>query len=394
MHAEVTEDTACLEIDDESSRRMAEENKLRIALFCHSIVSDWNHGNAHFLRGLVRSLKKLGHQVVTLEEEANWSLSNLVRDHGLEPVQEFQSRFPFIDHRSYVLDGRAHLYDWLTDTLSQVDSCIVHEWNPPDLIKAIGEVAARLGVVAIFHDTHHRAFTEPWRIPAMGLESYAAVLAYGPTIADIYNSTVSGPEVLLYHEGADTELFRPLVRPKSCDVVFVGNWGDDDRNRTTWQYLIEPSRAASDLRFSLFGVRYPPEVLLALRQSGIDWKGWLPNYRAPEVYASSKVTVHIPRKEYVEALRGTPTIRVFEALACGMPLISAGWEDDSGLFEEGKDYVAVYSPSQMVEALRWLANDAEARARIGSHGRETVLKRHTCDHRAVELVEIIERLRS
>jgi spore maturation protein CgeB len=373
---------------------MSEDRKLRIALFCHSIVSDWNHGNAHFLRGLVRSLKTLGHQVVSLEEEGNWSLSNLIRDHGLVPVQEFHQRFPFIDHQSYVLDGRAHLYDWLTDTLSQVDACIVHEWNPSGLIRAIGDVASRLGVVSIFHDTHHRAFTEPLRIPAMGLEAYSAILAYGPSIADIYRSAVTGPVVELFHEGADAALFRPLARTKTCDVVFVGNWGDDDRKNTTWQYLIEPSRCAPDLRFSLFGVRYPPEVLAALQQSGVDWKGWLPNYLAPEVYASSKVTVHIPRKEYVEALRGTPTIRVFEALACGIPLVSASWEDDSGLFAEGKDYLAVYSPSQMVEALRWLAADPDARARIGSHGRATVLQRHTCDHRAQELVEIIERLRS
>ncbi len=341
----------------------------------------------------MRSLKKLGHDVVTLEEEDNWSLTNLVSDHGEEPLLEFRRRFPFIDHRSYVLDGRAHLYDWLTDTLSDVDACIVHEWNPPDLTKAIGEVAARRGVVSLFHDTHHRAFTEPWRVPQMGLEGYSAILAYGPTIADIYRSTVVGPEVLLFHEGADAELFRPLTRPKNSDVVFVGNWGDNDRDHTTWQYLIEPSRVASDLRFALFGVRYPPEVVTALRQSGIDWRGWLPNYMAPEVYASAKMTVHIPRQAYLEALRGTPTIRVFEALACGIPLISAGWVDDSGLFTDGQDYLAVHTPSQMVEALRWLADDSEARERIGSHGRATVLASHTCDHRAVELVEIIGRLR-
>ncbi len=366
---------------------------LRIALFCHSIVSDWNHGNAHFLRGLVRSLKRLGHEVFTLEERNNWSISNLIRDHGTEPLIEFDRRFPFVDHRSYVLDGRAHLYDWLTDTISQVDACLVHEWNPPNLIRAIGEVASRTGKISIFHDTHHRAYTEPWRLPSLGLDAYSAILAYGPTIADIYRSAVSGPAIHVYHEGADTDLFRPMIRDKTCDVVFVGNWGDDDRNHTTWQYLIDPSREATDLRFSVFGVRYPPDVVAALRESEIRWGGWLPNYLAPEVYAASKVTVHIPRREYVEALRGTPTIRVFEALACGIPLVSAGWEDDSGLFEEGSDYVAVHKPRQMVETLRWLIADGEARNRIGEHGRATVLARHTCDHRAEEFVQIVSALR-
>ena len=372
---------------------MADTSKLRIALFCHSIVSDWNHGNAHFLRGLIRNLQQMGHQVIALEEDGNWSISNLLRDHGIQPVREFERRFPFIHHRSYVLDGRAHLHRWLADLLSDVDACLVHEWNPADLVKTIGETARRMGVVSLFHDTHHRALTEPQRIRKMGLDAYSAVLAYGPTIAEIYRRATSGPQVLVFHEGADADLFRPLPIPKSYDVVFVGNWGDEDRNQATSDFFLEPCRAMPDLSFALFGVRYPPDVLAALREVGIEWRGWLPNYLAPEAYAASRITVHIPRKEYVETLRGTPTIRVFEALACGIPLVSAGWRDDSGLFEEGVDYVAVDTPSQMIEALRWLASDEGARRALGSHGRSTVLERHTCRHRAEELVDIINRLR-
>ena len=365
---------------------------LRIAVFSHSIVSDWNHGNAHFLRGLVRNLQLLGHTVVSLEEEDNWSLRNLVRDHGHAPLHEFQRRFPFIDQQNYVLNGRAHLYEWLRDVLGQVDACLVHEWNPTDLIRAIGKVSADLGVVSLFHDTHHRALTEPGRIPEMGLEAYSSILAYGPAIADIYRRSISGPEVAVFHEGADTDLFKPIQRLKSCDVVFIGNWGDDDRNDATTQFFVEPSRLLPDLSFALFGVRYPPEILQSFRAAGIGWGGWLPNYLAPEAYAVSKVTVHIPRKEYVEALDGTPTIRVFEALACGLPLVSAGWRDSSGLFSEGRDYIAVDTQAEMVEALRWLAADPAARARIGADGRETVLQRHSCRHRAEELVHIVRRL--
>ncbi len=340
MIYKVSEDVNTPSLADDGRPLMADAATLRIALFCHSIVSDWNHGNAHFLRGLIRSLQESGNQVVALEEEDNWSISNLVRHYGVEPLLEFQRRFSFIDHRNYLLDGRVHLYEWLSDLLSEVDVCLVHEWNPTDLIRAIGETAARLGVVSIFHDTHHRALTEPSRIREMGLDSYSAILAYGPTIADIYRGATNGPQVLVFHEGADTDLFRPLPRPKSRDVVFVGNWGDDDRNQATWQFFIDQSRSLPDLTFGLFGVRYPADVLEAIRSAGIQWGGWLPNYLAPEVYASSRLTIHIPRKEYVEALRGTPTIRVFEALACGIPLVSAGWRDDSGLFEEGVDYVA------------------------------------------------------
>jgi spore maturation protein CgeB len=371
---------------------MIQNKPLRIAVFPHSIVSDWNHGNAHFLRGLIRNLQEMGHQVLSFEEDGNWSLSNLVRDHGLIPIQEFKRRFSFIEHRSYELNGRASLYSWLKELVADVDVCVVHEWNHPHLVRAIGEVAGQTGTVSLFHDTHHRALTEPHRLDAMGLESYSAVLAYGPAIADIYRSLLPEVEAIVFHEGADTDLFRPLDCPKRHDVLFIGNWGDEDRNDTTIRYFIEPGRALPHLSFALFGVRYPEDVLRAIRQAGIFWGGWLPNYSAPEAYAASKLTVHIPRREYVEALHGTPTIRIFEALACGVPLVSAGWRDESNLFEDGSDYVAVDSQAQMIEAVRWLASDAAARSRIGSQGRATILKSHTCRHRAEELVRIVRRL--
>ncbi len=73
----------------------------------------------------------------------------------------------------------------------------------------------------------------------------------------------------------------------------------------------------------------------ALKQAGVDYGGYLPNLEAPRVYAESRLTVHIPRQQYTHAMTGIPTIRVFEALACGIPLISAPWQDTEGLFREG-----------------------------------------------------------
>ena len=134
---------------------------------------------------------------------------------------------------------------------------LVHNKNPNDLIATIGETASRLRVTSLFHDTHYRSLTEPERIHQLRLDNYSAILAYGPTIADIYRTKVDGPEVLVFHEGADTDLFRPIPNPKDCDVVFVGNWGDDDRNQATRDFFIEPCRRLPNVSFALFGVRYP-----------------------------------------------------------------------------------------------------------------------------------------
>jgi spore maturation protein CgeB len=93
----------------------------------------------------------------------------------------------------------------------------------------------------------------------------------------------------------------------------------------------------------------------------------------------------------VQALRGIPTIRVFEALACGIPLVSAPWLDSENLFRPG-DYVSVDSPQAMWEALHRFATDDDAAAEQAAVGLETILARHTCGHRAVQLLGILAEL--
>lgn len=89
----------------------------------------------------------------------------------------------------------------------------------------------------------------------------------------------------------------------------------------------------------MHGVRYPSEARAALEASGLRYGGWLPNDEVPRAFAQNRVTVHVPRRPYVEALPGVPTIRVFEALACGIPLLCSPWRDVEGLFRAGEDYL-------------------------------------------------------
>lgn len=138
----------------------------------------------------------------------------------------------------------------------------------------------------------------------------------------------------------------------------------------------------------MFGVRYPPEALAALADAGISYRGWLPNYAAPDVFARHRLTVHVPRGPYARALPGIPTIRVFEALACGIPLVSASWQDAEGLFTPGQDYLTAQNGAQMLLHLRALLCE-RARAQA-MHGLQTILTRHTCAHRVDELLAICE----
>jgi spore maturation protein CgeB len=100
----------------------------------------------------------------------------------------------------------------------------------------------------------------------------------------------------------------------------------------------------------------------------------------------------VPRRPYVRALPGVPTIRVFEALACGIPLVSAPWDDAEGLFTPGADFLFAADGARMRRHLRDVLCDPALARSLAEHGRRTVLARHTCGHRAGELLAVAREL--
>ena len=360
---------------------------LGVKLFCHSLESDWNHGNAHFLRGICRALQERGHRVTVWEPRDGWSRENLIAGHGAEALRGFREVYP---------DLRSHLYDLetldLDRALDGADLVLVHEWNPPELVHRLGEHRRNHGGPGgyrlLFHDTHHRSASEPASLAAYDLDGYDGVLAFGGTIRERYLKRGWAERVWVWHEAADVTVFRPLPEvPRERDLVWIGNWGDGERTAELHEFLLEPARKLG-LNADAWGVRYPEEGLTALREAGFRFHGWLPNHRVPEEFARHRFTLHIPRRPYVERLPGIPTIRVFEALACGIPLICAPWHDSEGLFQPGRDYLAVSNGEEMQRAMRSLLADPALGGELAAHGRATVLARHTCCHRVDELLAI------
>jgi spore maturation protein CgeB len=123
-----------------------------------------------------------------------------------------------------------------------------------------------------------------------------------------------------------------------------------------------------------------------------QYAGWLPNYQAPEIFARYRATVHVPRRPYVEALPGIPTIRPFEALACGIPLISAPWNDCESLFSPGEDFLVARDGEEMKRQLRRVLNEPQLAQSLAQHGLQTIRARHTCAHRVDELLGIYKEL--
>src|SRR2546423_10533640 len=129
---------------------------MRIVWFVHAIASCWNNGNAHFFRGLGLAVQTQGHEVVFCQPRQSWSQANLLQDHGPEALQCFAAAFPTLTIQPY--DAGAPDYAALTD---RADLVIVHEWNPPSLVSGLGRARARGSFTLLFHDTHHRAATDP-----------------------------------------------------------------------------------------------------------------------------------------------------------------------------------------------------------------------------------------
>ena len=361
---------------------------MRVVMFYHSLASDWNHGNAHFLRGVAGELARRGHEVTVLEPADGWSRSQLQREHGADALERYHEAYPQLSSTTY---GAAPDLDRL---LSGADLVLVHEWNDPSLVHAVGEHRRLVGGYGLlFHDTHHRSVSAPAEMAAYDLRAYDGVLAFGEVVRQRYLDEGWASRVWTWHEAADVRVFHPVSgAPREGDLVWIGNWGDEERTAELEEFLIEPVEHLG-LRARVHGVRYPREALGRLARARIIYGGWLPNHAVPGVFARFGATIHIPRRPYVRDLPGIPTIRVFEALACGIPLVCAPWEDAEGLFDPGADYLVARTGAEMQRHLSELLADPAAARAMAAHGLRTILARHTCAHRVDELLAIAASLR-
>ena len=357
---------------------------MRFVMFYHSLVSDWNHGNAHFLRGVAAELAKRGHEIHVYEPANGWSRRNLVAQHGDAPIDEFRTIYPSLKSNTYDPDSID-----LDVPLDGADVVIVHEWNPADFIRRVGDHRRRRNYRLYFHDTHHRCVSDPEFLANDSLRNYDGVLAYGESLRSHYQRKGWSSRVSVWHEAADTRVFKPMERTARCgDVVWVGNWGDDERTRELEEFFFSPVRELK-LRARVYGVRYPEHALTALANSEIQYAGWAPNFHVPNIFSGYDATVHVPRRPYREQLPGVPTIRIFEALACGIPMVSAPWDDREHLFEPGRDYLVAQNGSEMKAMLAQLMENSTLRKDLADHGLATIRSRHTCAHRVDELLEIV-----
>jgi spore maturation protein CgeB len=357
---------------------------VKIVIFCHSLVSDWSHENAPFLRGVVSELLARGVDVHVYEPKDGWSLTNLQQEYGQEAIEGFNRVYPDLKSRPY--DPKS--ID-LNKALSAADAVIVHEWTDRDVVRRIGEHHRTKGhYLLLFHDTDDRSITDADSMERYDLHDYDGVLAIGNVVRDAYLKAGWAQAAWTWHEAADTRLFHNIPSPKLGDLVWVGDGVAGERLNELNEFLVKPVKSMG-IRAKVYGARYSEEALRVLALAGIEYGGWIPNYEIPKVYAKYRLTMHIPNRSYARAVPGVPTARLLEGLACGIPLISAPWIDSEKLFTRG-DFLRARNGEEVEAQISWILHNEAAAHEISSHGRRTVLEAHTCSHRADELLQIID----
>ena len=342
---------------------------MKLVILGLSITSSWGNGHAVTYRGLVRALAARGHEVLFLERDVPWYARH--RDMA-DPEGCRLALYGSLDE----------LAGWMGDVRA-ADAVIVGSYVPEGV--AVGDWALRTarGPVAFYDiDTPvtlaKLARGEEEYLAAAQIPAYDLYLSFtgGPTLARLEREFGS-PAARPLFCAADTAVYAPLAVPRRWDLSYLGTYSDD-RQPTLERLLLAPAHARPEMRFCVAGPNYP---------ASIDWPAnverieHLPPQRHAAFYSCSRFTLNVTRADMVAAGH-SPSIRLFEAAACGAPIISDVWAGIDALFAPGREILLAERTAEVADAL---GMDEPARAAIAAAGRARVLAEHTAAHRAASL---------
>lgn len=375
---------------------------MRILLFYETFTSDWTTPAYHFVRGIATELLARGHDVQLFEPRAGGSHPN-DRQLCSEEAPDLADAYAMLTRQRYEL----HALN-LTAMLAGADLVIVHESNDPRLIRQIARHRAVAGHYRLLlHDTNHRSITEPARLAELDLRPFDGVLTAGDAITHLYLERGWARHAWTLPFAADVRVFYPrhhaTMPPGTAalneivtvtdvpdgDVVWVGNYGDGQRGNALDEFLATPVRRLG-ARAAVYGAGYPDAVIARLAGAGIEYRGWVDNCEVPDVFAQFKVTVHLPRAPYLTSLPGVPPMRLFEAMACGIPLVSARWQDAGGLATPGEHFLVAEDGDAMTAHLEALLQRPGTRRHLALSGLRAIHGAHSCAHRVDRLLAIIQ----
>jgi spore maturation protein CgeB len=345
---------------------------VRIVFLGLSITSSWGNGHATNYRGLLRALARDRHEVVFLERDVPWYAA-----------QRDLPRPPF---------GSTHLYGSLTelrdrfaDDVAAADAVVVGSYVPDGIEVGRWVQSTARGVTA-FYD-----IDTPVTVAALAahaceyldrevLSGYDLVLSFtgGPMLRTL-ERVWGARRAVAFHCLVDTELYRPQPVAPTWDLGYLGTYGAD-RQPALDRLLVEPARRRPALRAVVAGPQYPPELVWPPNVERIEHLAPIDH---PRFYSLQRLTVNVTRADMVRA-GWSPSVRLFEAAACGVPIVSDRWEGLDTFFRPGREILLADTADEVLRILDQLGDDR--REAIGGAARQRVLAAHTAEHRAAELV--------
>ncbi|WP_375397988.1 glycosyltransferase [uncultured Sphingomonas sp.] len=339
---------------------------MKLVVLGLSLSSSWGNGHATTYRALLGAFAARGHDVLFLEREAPW----------------------YAEHRDLADPGfcRLEYYPDLAglecwqDEIAAADAVIVGSYVPEGV--SVGRfVQAHAGGLVAFYDIDTPVtlaklvrqdfdYISPGIIP--GYDLYLSFTG-GPTLARIEREFGS-PAARALFCSADADTYRPIDVPKRWDLSYLGTYSPD-RQPALERLLIAPARHAPDLRFVVAGPQYPADIDWPDNVERIDH---CPPADHAAFYSASRFTLNVTRADMIAA-GWSPSVRLFEAAACGTPILSDAWAGLDELFEPGREIIIAETAEDVLQAL------GQDSAALGSAARARVLARHTAAHRAAEL---------
>jgi spore maturation protein CgeB len=367
-----------LQLDNSSGLRTCGTDNgagnLRIVIIGLTITSSWGNGHATTYRGLVRELVRRGHQVLFLEHDKPWYASN--RDLPNPPY------------------GQTRLYESVEELktryerdVCEADLVVVGSYVPEGV--AVGEwVTQAAGGTTAFYD-----IDTPVTLAKLGRGDYEYIAPHlipqydlylsftgGPTL-DRLERELGSPRALPLYCSFDPELYFPEDRAARWDLGYLGTYSAD-RQPPLERLLMEPARRWGEGRFIVAGPQYPQEI----RWTNVERINHLAPSEHRRFYCEQRFTLNITRADMIAA-GYAPSVRLFEAAACGVPIISDWWEGLDTFFTPDEEILIAHSSE---DVLRYLRETPEpSRRAMAARAREKVMALHTAAHRAAELEEYV-----
>ena len=355
---------------------------MKIVVFGLTITSSWGNGHATTYRSLLKALSRRGHRVEFIEKDVEWYRSN--RD---LPKPDFCTVRLY---ESWARDSGA-----LLAAGSDADVIVVGSYFPD----AIAATSALLGLVRcpiLFYDidtpiTLHQLRSNGGTdyLTAAQIPHYAAYLSFtgGPALREL-EEVFHAQRAIAFYCSVDPDLYQPVAARAefACDLSYLGTYAPD-RQPKLMSLLDEAAALAPEQSFLVAGPQYPDADIRW--QSNVRRMVHVPPRDHPAFYCSSRFTLNVTRDDMVAA-GYSPSVRLFEASACGAVILSDDWPGLAEFLTPGEEILLPRNAAEVSRILQHMGD--EERERIGQRARKRILDAHSSEHRAAQFERIVSSL--